>query len=118
MHEMGIAMEVLRIAVEAAGPAVGPGDGPRIRTLKLRVGRWSGVEPESLRFSLEVVSEGTRFEGGQLEIELVEPEFSCGSCARSYRAEGYLDPCPFCGGSAEALVAGDELVLSEIEVEE
>ncbi len=114
MHEMGIAAEVARLAAQEAEAA----GATRILGLRLRVGRWSGVEPQSLRFALEALGEGTPLAGCRVEIEAVEPAFRCGSCGEEYPGAGYFDPCPRCGGLGSDLVAGDELSLAEIEVED
>ena len=118
MHEMGIALEVARLAREAAAAE----GAPRVVSLRLRVGRWAGVEPESLRFALETLAStaepGDALLGCRLDLERVEPEFACPACGERYCAEGYLEPCPACGGLGADLVAGDELSLTEIEVEE
>jgi hydrogenase nickel incorporation protein HypA/HybF len=113
MHEMGVAMEVIRIAQQEAMSA---GTG-RIVGMKVRVGRWSGVEAETLRFSLNALTEGTALQGCRMELLLVEPQFACSRCGSRYRGESYLQPCPECGGGG-ALVAGDELTLAELEVED
>ncbi len=113
LHETGIAAEVARIAAEEAEAA----GAVRVLGLRLRVGRWSGVEVESLRFALGIVGEGTPLEGCRLVIDLVEPTFRCGPCGGEYAAGGYLEPCPHCGVLGAELVAGDELTLAEIEVE-
>jgi len=114
MHEMGIAAEVARIAQEEAARA----GAARIVGLRLRVGAWSGVEPESLRFALEVLGEGTPLAGCRVEIEAVEPAFACRSCGHTYAGAGHFEPCPACGELGAELVAGDELNLAEIEVED
>jgi len=114
MHEMGIAAEVARIAGEEAERA----GAVRIVALRLRVGQWSGVEVESLRFALEVLGEGTPLAGCRVEIEAVEPTFSCRACEKTYPGSGYFEPCPHCGELGAQLVAGDELNLAEIEVED
>ena len=114
MHEMGVAMEVIRIARDEAKSI---GAAARVVGLRLRVGRWSGVEPESLRFCLEALTDDTELNGCRLDITMVEPEFQCGQCMQRYPADSYFVPCPQCGGAAE-LVAGDELTLAELEVEE
>ncbi|GAB4270175.1 MAG: hydrogenase maturation nickel metallochaperone HypA [Deferrisomatales bacterium] len=114
MHEMGIAMEVARLAQEEARAA----GASRVVGMRLRIGRWSGVEVESLRFALGAVTEGTALEGCAVEVDVVEPTFACGACGERYRGEGYLDPCPACGGYGAELIAGDELTLAEIEVDE
>lgn len=114
MHEMGMAAEVLRIAREEA-LARGLG---RIAALRLRVGRWSGVETESLRFALEALSDGTDLAGCRVEIDAVEPQLQCAGCGTEFPAETYFDPCPACGGHGSELVAGDELSLAELEVDD
>ncbi len=114
VHETGIAMEVLRIADESlSGRPV-----RRVTALRLTVGRWSGVEPEALRFALEALSAGSRFDGCRVEISVVDPRFRCDACGEEYAGEHYLEPCPSCGQTAGALVAGDEMTLDAIEVEE
>lgn len=114
MHEMGIALEVARLAEEEARSA----GASRVTRLGLRIGRWSGVEVTSLRFALDVVGEGTMLEGCAVAIETVEPTFACRACEVTYVSEGYLDPCPHCGGVGAKMVSGDEMTLAEIEVED
>ena len=115
MHEMGIAMEVAKLAEEEArrnGAA-------KVECLYLRVGRWSGAEPETLRFALETIAgDFEMLAGSRVEIETVEPTFKCSACAVPFVAESYFDPCPACGGGGGELVGGDELLLTGIEVED
>jgi hydrogenase nickel incorporation protein HypA/HybF len=65
MHEVGIAAEVLE-AVRAEAVKY-----PNTRVCKVgvRVGEWSGVDTESLRFCLEALRAGTELEPAQVEIE-------------------------------------------------
>lgn len=114
MHETGIALEVLRVAAETAR-----GEGARrVTRIWLRVGRWSGVEAETLRFALEALAEGPMLEGCAVEIEAVEPAFECGGCGEAFTGESHLTPCPRCGGREGRLVAGDELTLARLEVDD
>ena len=114
MHEMGIAAELVRIALEEAQR----NGAERVTGLTLRVGHWSGVEVESLRFALEAVGMGTPLEGCRVEIERVPPTFACNDCNIPYEAENRFDPCPRCKGPGGDLVAGDEMLLAAIEVED
>lgn len=66
MHEMSIAMEVCRIAQDQVGLAALR----RVRQIGLVVGRHSGVEPDNLRFCLEVLLEQEPFRGARAELEL------------------------------------------------
>lgn len=66
MHEMSIAMEVCRIAQDQVGfEALA-----RVREVGVVVGHHSGVEPESLRFCLEVLLDREPFRGARAELEL------------------------------------------------
>ena len=111
---MGIAMEIARVAVTEATKE----NACKVSRLNLRVGRWSGVEIESLRFSLETVSEGTMLEGCQFDIVPVEPHFKCKNCGNTFGAESYFDPCPACAETGAEMVAGDEMTLVDLEVDE
>ena len=114
MHEMGLAAEIIRVASEEAEAA----GGTAVTTLRLRVGEWSGVEVESLRFALEALGEGTLLAGCRVEIERVAPVFRCGACQKTYTGDGYFAPCTHCGGFGGELVQGDEMTVAELEVED
>ena len=65
MHEMGIANSV----VEAVRGEIARRPGARASKVGLRLGEWSGVDVESLRFCLEVLVKGTELEPLALDIE-------------------------------------------------
>lgn len=65
MHEMSVAMEVCRIAEDQVGLAALA----RVREVGLIVGHDSGIEPESLRFCLEVLLEREPFRGARAALE-------------------------------------------------
>jgi hydrogenase nickel incorporation protein HypA/HybF len=68
MHEMGIADSVLdAVRIEAARI---PGSKPR--RVGLRVGEWSGVDTESLRFCFDALVMGTDLDGLALDIDFRE----------------------------------------------
>lgn len=113
MHEMGIAAEVLRLACKEAAAA----GAQRIVGLELRVGRWSGVEVESLRFAISALSDETAAEGARLEIDVIEPRFRCPRCEKGYTAKTHFEACPECGALGGVLTAGDEMTLVQIEVD-
>jgi Zn finger protein HypA/HybF involved in hydrogenase expression len=63
---MSIAMEVCRIAEEQIGLAAMA----RVREIGLVVGHRSGVEPDSLRFCLDVLLDQPPFRGARSTLEL------------------------------------------------
>lgn len=66
MHEMSIAMEICRLAESQVGLT----ELARVREIGVIVGRDSGVEPDSLRFCLDVLLEQPPFRGARAELEL------------------------------------------------
>lgn len=66
MHEMSVALEVCRILEDRVGLRTLP----RVREVGLVVGRRSGVEPDSLRFCLEVLLEREPFDNARAILEL------------------------------------------------
>jgi len=66
MHEMSIALEICRIAEEKIGLEALPA----VREVGLEVGRFSGVEPDSLLFCLEALFEQAPFAGARPVLDL------------------------------------------------
>lgn len=61
MHELGISRNIVAIVADAAA-------GRRVRRVTVEIGARSGVVPHALRFSFDVVAEGTLLEGAALDI--------------------------------------------------
>jgi hydrogenase nickel incorporation protein HypA/HybF len=108
MHEMSIAGAVVDTAVKHAA-------GRRVTVVTLRAGALRQVVPESLEFYFGFMTRDTVCEGARLEVELVPARLSC--CGREWEIELPDFRCAACGDAAE-LVAGDELEVESIEVEE
>jgi hydrogenase nickel incorporation protein HypA/HybF len=66
MHEAGLIQSALDLAADHARRA-GAGT---IRRVVLRVGAFSGVEPDALRFAFEALAPGTPAAGAALELEM------------------------------------------------
>jgi hydrogenase nickel incorporation protein HypA/HybF len=108
MHEMSIAGAVVDTAVKHAA-------GRSVTVVTLRAGALRQVVPESLEFYFGFMTRDTVCEGARLEVELVPARLSC--CGREWEIELPDFRCAACGDAAE-LVAGDELEVESIEVEE
>lgn len=111
MHELSIAESVVRIAVENAA-------GRRVARVDLRVGALRQVVPSALEFAFGLVAQGTAVEGAELVIEEVAAAGICRSCrARSVLSDFPLT-CARCGGLDLEVVAGEELLVDSLELEE
>lgn len=115
MHEMGIAMEILRIVQDSI-----PADmtGTRVRRINLKVGRMSAVVPESLRFCFTVAADKTNAAGAELAIEEIPVLVRCGECGRQWTIDTPDFVCPECGSGQVELLTGRELDIVSIEVAE
>jgi hydrogenase nickel incorporation protein HypA/HybF len=109
MHELSIASAVVDTALRHA-------EGRRVLVVNLRVGELRQVVPDSLAFYWDVVSRETLAEGARLEQAVVRVRMRCSQCAGEFEPE-LMFRCPSCGGAGEVL-AGDELEVDSIEVEE
>jgi len=87
------------------------------KTVWLEIGPLSGVEPEALRFTFEVVAKGSLAENAMIEIIATEGRAWCMICERSVPIGQRYDACPYCGGHQLQTTSGDEMRIKELEVE-
>jgi hydrogenase nickel incorporation protein HypA/HybF len=109
MHELSIAGAVVDTALRHA-------EDRRVLVVTLRVGEMRQVIPDSLAFYWDIVARDSLAEGARLEQIVVRTRMRCGACAHEWEPE-LMFRCPECGGAGEVL-AGDELEVDSIEVEE
>ena len=109
MHELSVASAVLDTALRHA-------EDRRILAVSLQVGHLRQVIPDSLAFYWDIVARDTAAEGARLDLVVVPVRMRCESCAHEWEPELRFR-CPQCGGVGEVL-AGDELEVDLIEVEE
>jgi hydrogenase nickel incorporation protein HypA/HybF len=113
MHEMGIAMRIVEIAISAIPPDI---EDARIERVNLKVGRLTAVVPESLRFCFSIASSDTPLAGASLEIEETPIVVECDECGAETTIERPLFACGECGSGKVTIVSGRELDILSIEV--
>jgi hydrogenase nickel incorporation protein HypA/HybF len=111
MHELSVASALIDTALRHAE------DRP-VSTVAVRVGALRQVVPESLRFYWEIVSRDTVCEGATLTLEEIALELACEDCGRRWSPEIPAFRCPDCHSVAVTALAGEELDVEYIEVEE
>lgn len=112
MHELSIATGIVE-QVAGLGPEIA---GRRIVAVTLRVGRLATVHEHALRFSFDLVREGTPLAGADLRIVEVPVRIWCPSCAAEVELPGIQRfACPACGTRSGDIRAGRELDLESIE---
>lgn len=113
MHELSLMQSLRQIALEEAARH----GGGRIRSLRLRLGTVSGVDPEALRFAFAVLMEAEPTRGARLEIETVEAQARCLDCGLHFACADGLQDCPSCASLRSRLLCGRELELHSLELD-
>jgi hydrogenase nickel incorporation protein HypA/HybF len=114
MHELSIASSIL----ERAKAVADQNGEARVLKVALRIGEISGVEPDALRFGFEALCKDTPMQGTVLEIEFCKRKQRCQPCAVEFEPESFITTCPSCGSDDSVCIAGKELDVMFIELED
>lgn len=112
MHEMSLC-EGIRQIIEGAAERE---KFSRVKRVRVEVGRFSGVEPEALRFGFDVVMRNSVAEGAELDLIELPGEAFCFDCCETVALNARLDPCPKCGGTKLTATGGDDMKIKDLEV--
>ncbi|MCC6347051.1 MAG: hydrogenase maturation nickel metallochaperone HypA [Nitrospirales bacterium] len=113
MHELSIARSMLDIVREQMARH----GAEKLRSLKIRVGEMTAVEPQALLFCFEACTKDTPLEGAALDIEVVPLAGRCEECGTEMRIEGYSAQCPACRSASVEHISGHELAIVSMEVD-
>ena len=115
MHEMGIAMEIVRIAGDSI-----PGNmmGAKVQRVNLQVGKLSAIVADSLRFCFDLIVKDTPLEGAELVIEELPVVVRCRSCQSQWTVSEPVFTCRQCQGGNIEILSGRELDIRSIEIED
>lgn len=108
MHELAITQGVVDTVTARTGDA-------RVVSVRLEIGRLSGVLPDAVRFCFDVVSGGTTMEGASLEIAEPPGRARCLSCEAVFETSDLILLCA-CDSANVEVVGGNELRIMTVEV--
>ena len=108
MHELSIAESVVDAVLARTG-------GQHVTTVRLQVGRLSGVVPDALMFCFELATVGPALEGAELQIEAPTGRAHCRDCDQDFDVDDLILLCA-CGSADVEVVAGRELAVMSVEV--
>jgi hydrogenase nickel incorporation protein HypA/HybF len=113
MHELSVAMSLLE---EIAGAAERAG-ATHVASVRLRVGRMSGIATSALQFAWELARVDTVAANAELHIDDIDVAVYCPAC-QSERSPlaGAGFTCGTCGTLTSTVVRGRELELVAMEV--
>ncbi len=113
LHELSIASSILdTVRSETAG------DGDRPLEVGVRVGEISGIDREALAFGFEALVDGSDLDGLKLHVEKIPHRRHCPACAREFEPVELDVACTACGEPKTEFLAGDELEIVYLEVED
>jgi hydrogenase nickel incorporation protein HypA/HybF len=111
MHEMGLCEAVLAVVRDVS-------DDEPVRRVRLRVGRRQGVVPHVFDYCWRLVAWDTGAADAVMELVDVPVRVRCRACQAEGEPEDGTVACPACGAVSVDLVAGEELMVEEVEVED
>ena len=112
MHELGVASEILEVALSEADRHAAK----KVTSIRLRVGVLRGIEPENLSFLFGHLARGTPAEGASLEIVEEPIRVECPACGAS-EARTFTYECPRCNRSGVSVTGGDSLRILSLDVD-
>jgi hydrogenase nickel incorporation protein HypA/HybF len=111
LHEISIAASIVEVAARHAG-------GRRVERVFVRVGHLRQVVPSALTFGFALVAQGTTVEGAELCLEEVPARGMCRECGTESVLESFPLSCGACGGFDLEILAGEEMYVESLEMED
>jgi hydrogenase nickel incorporation protein HypA/HybF len=114
MHEWSLVNALLRQVEDLA--AEHPGS--QVVSIRVRIGEFSGVEPDLLGSAFEQLILDSPLRGATLDLERVPLEALCEQCGSQFRIEQFDFKCDNCGSVKLSIRGGEELLLQSVTLEE
>ncbi|MFC1798885.1 hydrogenase maturation nickel metallochaperone HypA [Thermodesulfobacteriota bacterium] len=113
MHEMSIALQIIEIATSAIPANLGE---VTVEQVNLKVGKFSAVIPDNLRFCFKVVAAETPFANANLNIDEIPIVAQCRSCHYKWTVEKPVFICKKCESGSVEIISGRELNIESIKL--
>ncbi|WDP92653.1 MAG: hydrogenase maturation nickel metallochaperone HypA [Desulfobacter sp.] len=113
MHEMGIAEQLVKIALDAIPDDI---ENPKVEILNLRIGKLAAVVEHSLTFCMEIITKDTPLDGVKLAVEQVPVKIQCLNCQKEWETDAPMFKCPDCGDGEVKMLTGREIEISSMEL--
>ncbi len=115
MHEMGIAMEMINIAISSIPEDI---ENPQVEKVNVKIGKLSTVVPDSLHFCFDTAIKETILDGAVLTIQEVPVVVSCNDCKAEWEISEPVFSCEKCKSGSVEIISGQELEMISIELKD
>lgn len=115
MHEMGIAMEIIKVASSAIPKGMKK---VKVKSVAIQIGKLSAVIPETLRLCFDIAAKDTDMSGATLDIQEIPLVTICRNCGQRSQLDSPVFLCDKCGDTNIDIVSGRELNVVSIEIED
>jgi hydrogenase nickel incorporation protein HypA/HybF len=113
MHELSIIASLFEVMEEKAREK----GSTKIISVKLQVGKLSGVVPELLITAFDMYKKDTIAHDAGMEIEEVPLKIKCKACGKIMTKDDFVFVCQHCGSHDLITLKGKELLLEKMELE-
>jgi hydrogenase nickel incorporation protein HypA/HybF len=114
MHEIGIVENIINTAQQAC---IQQGYN-KIKSIRLKLGKASGVTKDSLIFSFNALKNNVLSEEALLIIDEINVKGTCEDCRQPFTTDdSYMLLCPLCGSASIQITEGKELEIVHLDVE-
>jgi hydrogenase nickel incorporation protein HypA/HybF len=112
MHELSIAQNIIEIVQDH----VPENKQKSVKIIRVKIGKLTNILTDSLQFGFEALTRETSLSSASLEIEELPLTIECRECGQKRSINDFIFSCPGCQSSDIQVVSGNELSVSEIEL--
>lgn len=114
MHEASIAASLIDLVLDTAKN----NNAKKVNSVTAKIGKLAAVDGDSLMFAYDALKEDhPMIAESKLIIDNVPITGKCESCGKTDTYDEMFFACSSCGSYAVTLLTGEELTVSEIEVD-
>jgi hydrogenase nickel incorporation protein HypA/HybF len=112
MHELGLVLEIVRIAERRAREE----KAAKVTRIVLQIGELSALVPELLEACYPAAVYGTLLADAELSIETLPANAICRNCKKVFNVIDSKFKCPVCEAGKWELLSGREVIIKEIQI--
>jgi len=113
VHEVALAQAVWRQVADEMDRH----KGHSLLSVRLLVGKWSGADPESLEFALQILASESLWPKAAFQIRSEPLGLECRKCGRHFEPEELNLACPGCQSLDVEVVKGKDVYVESLEIE-